>query len=112
MAAAASSVRADWAPALAEAVPALVDLMTVGEGATASAPVLCHLSLNPGHVRLGPGRRPNVLGWEGVGGLPPSWDLRYALTQWPGGPDGGGNAAGARAPSVRDRAQPGRPPQA
>lgn len=97
LAARARERRVDWAPTLTEAVPALVDLGTIGEGAPAPPPVLCHMNLNPGHVRLGPNGRLVVLGWEHAGGLPPSWELGWALTQWAVGPDGGANAAAARA---------------
>jgi Ser/Thr protein kinase RdoA (MazF antagonist) len=97
LAATARARRADWASALTEAIPALVDLGTIGEGTPPLPPVLCHMNLNPGHVRLGGNGRLVVVGWEHAGGLPPSWELGSALTQWAVDPDNGVNVAGARA---------------
>jgi Ser/Thr protein kinase RdoA (MazF antagonist) len=101
---------ADWAPALTAAVRSLVELASVGEGAPAPAPVLCHMNLNPGHVRLGPSGRLVVLGWEHAGGLPPSWELGFALMHWAIGTDGCVNAAGARAMIDGYRSVTGSPP--
>ena len=50
---------AGWAPLLAAAVPALVELDALGDGAATGEPVLCHNNLNPGNVHLGPGGRPD-----------------------------------------------------
>jgi len=97
LAATARARRADWASALTEAIPALVDLGTIGEGTPAPPPVLCHNTLSPGKVRLGQGGRLIVVGWEHAGGLPPSWELGDALTHWAVDPDNGVNVAGARA---------------
>ncbi|MEJ3745694.1 phosphotransferase [Actinomycetes bacterium KLBMP 9797] len=96
LAAAARAHGADWAPALAEALPALSDLEQVGAGAAPGKPVLSHNSLGPGNVRLGAGGQPVVLGWEHAGGQPPAWELADALTTWAVNPDGGVNAAGVR----------------
>jgi Ser/Thr protein kinase RdoA (MazF antagonist) len=97
LAARARARHADWASALTEAIPALVDLGSVGEGVPAPRPVLCHNTLDPGKVRLGRGGCLVVVGWEHAGGLPPSWELGNALTQWAVDPDNGVNVAGARA---------------
>lgn len=88
---------AGWAPLLAAAVPTLTGLEALGEGALASEPVLCHNNLNPGNVRLGPHGRLIVTGWEHANGLPPEWELSAALASWAVNPNGGINAAGARA---------------
>lgn len=88
---------AGWAPLLAAAVPTLTDLEALGEGALTSEPVLCHSNLNPGNVRLGPHGRLIVTGWEHANGLPPEWELSAALASWAVNPNGGINAAGARA---------------
>jgi aminoglycoside phosphotransferase (APT) family kinase protein len=109
LAAKARARRVDWASALSAAVPSLVDLGSIGESAPAPPPVLCHMNLNPGHVRLGPNGRLVVLGWEHAGGLPPSWELGWALTHWAIGPDGA-NAAGARALVDGYRSVAGSPP--
>ncbi|HKA12194.1 MAG TPA: phosphotransferase [Candidatus Dormibacteraeota bacterium] len=110
LAARARARHADWAPALTEAIPTLVDLGTIGEGATPPPPVLCHNTLGPGSVRLGTlprgaggGGAGNgrgglvVVGWEHAGGLPPSWELGEALTHWAVDPGNGVNVAGAQA---------------
>jgi aminoglycoside phosphotransferase (APT) family kinase protein len=86
-----------WAPLLAAAVPTLTGLQALGEAAIASEPVLCHNNLNPGNVRLGPHGRLIVTGWEHANGLPPEWELSAALASWAVNPNGGINAAGARA---------------
>ncbi|GAA4674817.1 phosphotransferase [Phytohabitans rumicis] len=88
---------ADWAPVLAEVVPTLMELDTVGEGATPAAPVLSHNTLGPGRVRRGPNGRLVVFGWEHAGGQPPQWELGDALMHWTVDPSGGVNAVGARA---------------
>lgn len=97
LAARAGARRADWASALTEAIPTMVDLGTVGEGVPPPPPVLCHNTLGPGKVRLGRGGCLIVVGWEHAGGLPPSWELGNALTDWAVDPDNGVNVAGARA---------------
>lgn len=88
---------AGWFAVLAAAVPALVELESIGDGAQTAEPVLCHNNLNPGNVRLGPGGRLVVFGWEHASGLPPEWELAAALANWAINPGGGVNAAGARA---------------
>jgi aminoglycoside phosphotransferase (APT) family kinase protein len=88
---------AGWAPVLAAAVPTLVGLHSVGDGGTTAEPVLCHNNLNPGNVRVGAGGRLVVVGWEHANGLPPEWELSIALANWAVNPNGGVNAAGARA---------------
>jgi aminoglycoside phosphotransferase (APT) family kinase protein len=98
LAALAAAKGAGWAPLLAAAVPALTGLEALGDGAAAtSEPVLCHNNLNPGNVLLGPGEQPIVTGWEHANGLPPEWELSAALASWAVNPNGGINAAGARA---------------
>jgi Ser/Thr protein kinase RdoA (MazF antagonist) len=97
LAAKAKAKRAGWATALAEAVPALIDLDNIGEGAAATPPVLSHNTLGPGNVRRGTNGRLIVVGWEHAGGQPPSWELGDALVHWTIDPNGGINAAGARA---------------
>jgi hypothetical protein len=62
-----------------------------------SEPVLCHNNLNPGNARLGPRGRLIVTGWEHASGLPREWELSAALASWAVNPNGGVNAAGARA---------------
>jgi aminoglycoside phosphotransferase (APT) family kinase protein len=99
--------RAGWAPLLAAAVPALVELESIGEDAAPGEPVLCHNNLNPGNVRLGPAGRLIVTGWEHANGLPPAWELSTALANWVVNPNGGINAAGARALVEGYRAQAG-----
>ena len=59
--------------------------------------MLCHNNLNPGNVRLGPHGRLTITGWEHANGLPPEWELSAALASWAVNPNGGVNAAGARA---------------
>jgi Ser/Thr protein kinase RdoA (MazF antagonist) len=93
----AAAERAGWAPLLASAVPTMVGLQAVGEGAATGEPVLCHNNLNPGNVHLGQGGRLIVTGWEHASGLPPQWELSAALASWAVNPNGGINTAGARA---------------
>lgn len=88
---------ANWSPVLAAAVPTLVELESIGDGSATAEPVLCHNNLNPGNVLLGAGGRLVVVGWEHASGLPPEWELSAALANWAINPDGGVNAAGARA---------------
>src|SRR5262249_36956579 len=103
LAARARARHADWAPALTEAIPTLVDLGTIGEGATPPPPVLCHNTLGPGSVRLGTlpreaggggagnGRGGLVgVGWEQAGGVPPSRGVGRGRPPWGGGPGHGG----------------------
>src|SRR5262249_60728941 len=103
----AGAKRADWAPLLAAAVPALAELESIGEDAAPGEPVLCHNNLNPGNVRLGPAGRLVVTGWEHANGLPPEWELSTSLANWAVNPNGGINAAGARALLEGYRAQAG-----
>ena len=88
---------ADWAPALAAAVPTLESLDAVGADAPVPAPVLCHNTLGPTQVRHADGGRLAVVGWEHAGGQPPSWELCGSLLQWTIGPGGRVNVAGVRA---------------
>jgi aminoglycoside phosphotransferase (APT) family kinase protein len=98
---------AGWAPQLAAAAPALIELESIGDDAAPGEPVLCHNNVNPGNVRLGPGGRLIVTGWEHANGLPPEWELSAALANWAVNPNGGINAAGARALLEGYRAQAG-----
>lgn len=93
----AAARKVGWAPLLAAAVPTLTGLEAIGDGALTSEPFLCHNNLNPGNVRLGPRGRLIVTGWEHTNGLPPEWELSAALASWAVNPNGGINAAGARA---------------
>jgi Phosphotransferase enzyme family len=88
---------AGWAPVLAAAVPTLAGLESVGDGATPAEPVLCHNNVTPGNVLAGAGGRLVLTGWEHANGLPPAWELSAALVNWAVNPNGGINAAGARA---------------
>lgn len=97
LAASAKARGAAWADALAEVVPALVDLDSIGEREPTAAPVLCHNTLGPASVRLGEGGRLVVFDWEHAGGQPPAWELGDVLMHWTADPGGGVNAAGARA---------------
>lgn len=105
LAARARDRRAGWAPALTGAMPTLMDIATIGEGAPVRPPVLCHHVMGPNQVRLGPSGRLVVVGWEHAGGLPPSWELGDALTHW--AVDGEVNVAGARAMFDGYRAEAG-----
>ncbi|MCW6011063.1 phosphotransferase [Micromonospora sp. CPCC 205371] len=87
---------APWAPALADAVSTLEELDSIGP-AVGAQPVLCHNSLGPNNARRAADGRLVVVGWEHAGGQPPSWELGDALTHWTINPNGGVNAAGARA---------------
>jgi Ser/Thr protein kinase RdoA (MazF antagonist) len=97
LAASARAAGAAWADALAAAVPALVELDTIGEAAPPAPPVLCHNALGPANVRVGANGRLIVFDWEHAGGQPPAWELGDVLTHWTVEPAGGINAAGARA---------------
>jgi Ser/Thr protein kinase RdoA (MazF antagonist) len=88
---------AGWAPVLADAVAALVDLDRIGDLDSTGEPVLTHNSLLPANVRRGADGRLVVSGWEHADGLPPGWELAEVLTHWTVNPDGGVNAAAARA---------------
>ncbi|HEX6357799.1 hypothetical protein [Actinophytocola sp.] len=95
LAAKAGTEGADWAPVLAQLVPSLVALGTIGTGAPAEKPVLSHNSLGPAKVRRGR-QGLVVFGWEHAGGQPPSWELGDALVHWTVDPGRGVNVAGAR----------------
>ncbi|GIG00500.1 phosphotransferase [Catellatospora citrea] len=97
----------DWAPALVAAVPVLSGLETVGQGAAVPEPVQCHNNVSPGNVRLGTGGSLILTGWEHAAGLPPAWELSAALASWTVDPNGGVNAAGARALLAGYRARAG-----
>jgi len=69
---------AAWAPALAAALPAIIDLSIIGGDTPPDGLILSHTDLANG-VRLGPGRSLVVLGWEFSGAIPPRWDLGMLL---------------------------------
>jgi len=94
---AATAGHAAWAAVLSDAVPTLVELDGVGADTEPPPPVLSHNSLGPGRAHLSADGRLIVLGWEHAGGQPPAWELANALMDWAANPDGGINAAGARA---------------
>ncbi|MFI6478804.1 phosphotransferase [Nonomuraea sp. NPDC050663] len=98
LAAEARSRHAPWSDELDKAVAVLTELETVGAGEPApEVVVLTHNSLGPGNARHGRDGRLVVTGWEHAGGQPPAWELAEALMNWCVDPDGGVNAAGARA---------------
>lgn len=97
LAARAAAGDAGWAATLAAAVPALVELDTIGEHPPPAGPVLCHNALGPGNVRHGANGRLIVVGWEHAGGQPPGWELSDALLHWTVDPGGGVNEPGVRA---------------
>jgi Ser/Thr protein kinase RdoA (MazF antagonist) len=99
LAAKAAGAGAAWAPVLAEAVPALLDLDAAGAGCPAGAgePVFTHNNLLPANLRRGGNGRLVVSGWEHAAGQPPAWELSEVLTHWTVDPRGGVNTAGARA---------------
>lgn len=97
MAELAAAKGAGWAPVLAAAVPTLVELQSIGERVATDEPVLCHNNVSPGNVRVGTGNRLVLTGWEHANGLPPAWELCFALANWAVNPSGGINATGARA---------------
>jgi Ser/Thr protein kinase RdoA (MazF antagonist) len=92
----ATAKAAPWAPALTAMLPALTELTEVGDG-TPEEPVLCHNNLSPGNVRVGAGGRLVVTGWEHAAGLPPSWELAFALVNWSVHPGGEVHTKAARA---------------
>jgi hypothetical protein len=97
LAATAAGRQAPWAPALADALPALLDLETLGADSPAPPPVLTHNNLVPSNVRRDRDGRLVVSGWEHAGGQSPAWELCEDLAQWTVLPGGGVNVAGARA---------------
>jgi hypothetical protein len=99
-----------WAPALADAAPALLDLETLGADPPARPPVLSHNNLVPSNVRRDRDGRLIVSGWEHAGGQPPAWELCEDLVQWTVLPGGGVNVAGARAMVEGYVAKAGAPP--
>jgi Ser/Thr protein kinase RdoA (MazF antagonist) len=78
----AKGAQASWARDLEIAAPNLADLERIGEGVESPEPVLTHNALTPNNVRRAADGRLIVVGWEHVGGLPPSWELAFALQQW------------------------------
>jgi hypothetical protein len=102
---------AGWAAVLADAVPTLVGLESIGDGVAPDEPVLCHNNVSPGNVRLGAEGRLVVGGWEHANGLPPAWEVCFALANWAVNPNGGINAAGARALVGGYRARAGALPE-
>jgi Ser/Thr protein kinase RdoA (MazF antagonist) len=110
LAATASARKAGWAPALADAVPALLELEALGADAPAPPPVLSHNGLVPSNVRRRRDGRLVVSGWEHAGGQPPAWELCEDLAQWTVLPGGGVNVAGARAMVEGYRARGGHLP--
>jgi Ser/Thr protein kinase RdoA (MazF antagonist) len=71
----------DWAPKLSAALPLILDMATISDLAL-ETPVLCHCNLIPSNVRVGAGGELVILDWDKVGGLPATWELGQALTQW------------------------------
>lgn len=72
----------DWAEELSNASHNLADLERIGSDVEPPEPVLTHNNLTPNNVRRTAEGRLIVVGWEHVGGLPPSWELGIALQQW------------------------------
>jgi aminoglycoside phosphotransferase (APT) family kinase protein len=85
---------AAWAPALAEAMPAIAELGRIAAHPAQEPTVLCHCDLIPDNVRPGPDGLV-VLDWEHAGALPPGWELGYVLSAWCLAPDGGVDVDGA-----------------
>lgn len=82
LAAKAAGADVDWAGALANAAHNLADLERIGADVEPPSPVLTHNNLTPNNVRRAAEGRLVVVGWEHVGGQPPSWELAIALQQW------------------------------
>jgi Ser/Thr protein kinase RdoA (MazF antagonist) len=82
LAARAQAIAAGWAPSLTVAIPGILELTRSTGTAEPPPAILCHASLGPGNVRLTPGGRLAVLGWEHAGALPTSWELGGALMSW------------------------------
>lgn len=72
----------DWAEELSNASHNLADLERIGADVEPPEPVLTHNNVTPNNVRRTAEGRLIVVGWEHVGGLPPSWELAIALQQW------------------------------
>jgi hypothetical protein len=106
----ASAEHAVWAPALADALPSLLELETLGADTPAPSPMLSHNNLIPSNVRRHQDGRLIVSGWEHAGGQPPAWELCEDLSQWTVLPGGGVNVAGARAMVEGYVAKAGAPP--
>jgi Ser/Thr protein kinase RdoA (MazF antagonist) len=86
-----------WAPALAKAVPVLLDLGSAVQTGEHPPAILCHCDLNPGNVRGTGDAGLVVFDWEHAGALPPLWELGYVLVQWCFVADGSVDTAAAGA---------------
>jgi hypothetical protein len=83
------AVRAEipWADALADAIPAIVEVSTVIDGGDPNDTAVisaCHFA--PDAFRT-VGDDLVVVSWEYAGAIPPRWDLGQALARWSAGAD-------------------------
>jgi Ser/Thr protein kinase RdoA (MazF antagonist) len=85
---------ADWAPALEDALPAILDLTSIEAEAAGEAPILCICDLS---VRAGAGDEVVVVHWDFAGAFLPSCELALVLSGWGTGHDGSVNEPAVKA---------------
>lgn len=87
---------ASWAPALAEALPAIIDISAAHVDPPTEGLILTHTDFQPPSTHIGREGSLTSTGWEFAGAIPPSWHLGMVLDSWCSKPDEGTNTAVAK----------------
>lgn len=95
---------AEWAPALEEALPAILDISTITADGGDEPTMLCICDLT---VRSGPGDELVVTHWDFAGAFLPGLELGSVLSSWALGHDGSVNEAAVEALITAYRSQRG-----
>jgi hypothetical protein len=87
---------AEWAPALEDALPAILDISTILADEDGPA-IMCVCDLSPSSVRTAGAEGLVVTHWDFAGAFHPRLELGYVLGAWGIGHDGGVNEGAVRA---------------
>jgi hypothetical protein len=85
-----------WASALADALPAIIDISAVAVEPPKEDFILSLTNLVPAGIRVGKDSSLVPLGWEYAGAIPPPWEVGLVLRAWTEGVDDQQNLAAAR----------------
>lgn len=91
------STGALWSRALADALPAILDISAGHAEPPIDEHVLSHTDFQPSSTHLDKGDALVPVGWEFAGAIPPSWHLGLVLDSWSATPDGEINVVAAKA---------------
>ncbi len=87
---------ASWAPALEEALPAILDISTAHIDPPTDGLILTHTDFQPPTTHLGQDGSLMPMGWEFAGAITPACHLGMVLDSWCAKPDEGTNYAVAK----------------